>query len=52
VVFGAVAAAALLVVPFTGTAATADFGTVNIANAGVLGSAVTALRSLVPGVTI
>ena len=28
---------------------TADFGTVNIANAGVLGSAVTALKPLVPG---
>jgi molybdate/tungstate transport system substrate-binding protein len=52
VFFGVVAAAALLAAPFAGSAATTDFGTVNIANAGVLGSAVTALKSSVPGVTI
>jgi molybdate/tungstate transport system substrate-binding protein len=50
-VFFAVAAA-LLTAPFAGSASTADFGTVNIANAGVLTTAVTALKPLVPGVTI
>jgi molybdate/tungstate transport system substrate-binding protein len=51
-VFGVVAAAALLSIPFSVSGATTDFGAVNIANAGVLGSAVTALRTSVPGVTI
>jgi molybdate/tungstate transport system substrate-binding protein len=52
VVLGVVAAAALLIAPLGGGAATADYGAVNIANAGVLGSAVTALKTSVPGVTI
>jgi molybdate/tungstate transport system substrate-binding protein len=52
VFFGVVAATALFIAPFAATSATTDFGAVNIANAGVLGSTVTALKTLVPGVTI
>ncbi len=50
--FVAAALAELLMIVFAGAVASADSGPVAIANAGVLGSAVTALKSSVPGVTI
>ncbi len=49
---GAISAAVLCVAAFAVTGATGASGTVVIANAGVLGSTITALKGSVPGVTI